>query len=144
MPEITTNDLVDLMALTAALLAELPDIADGVSTGSTIPTRVHLRDKATEDDIDSAQAVLDAHDPVFLSVDKTVIVGDGVDTATIMVTAPKVDAAPVVLLVEGTPVAVALVDGIGIVTINSDPATIHVLVQDAENRSSDALVIEAR
>jgi hypothetical protein len=138
-------DPLHIGALDAALKAALPDKVIGISGyGSARPITIWLDDSTSEGDQIIADSTAQAHDPVFLSVDKTEIVGDGVDTATITVNAPKVGAAPVVLLIDGSAVPVTLTNGIGTVPLSSDPATVHVTVQNPENRTTDVITIEAR
>lgn len=145
MREITVNvGIMHSAALDTALRAALTDKVIGVSGyGETRPISIWLEDSASAADQLTATTTAQAHDPVFLSVDKTVIEGDGTDTATVTVNAPKVGAAPVVLLIAGSPIAVTLTNGVGTVPISSDPATIEVSVQNPNNRTTDVLTIEA-
>ena len=104
---------------------------------------VWLDDSATEFDDMTAQAQAAAHDLIFLSIDKTQIVADGIDKATITITALP-SGAPVILLVAGTPVNVIFVNGVGAVTVSSiDPSTIPISVQNPANRTTDTFTVEA-
>jgi hypothetical protein len=103
---------------------------------------------ASDEKIVELSALLDppiaAHDPVFISADKTVITANGIDAAIITVSAPKQAAAAVSLLVAGTIVPVSLTNGVGTVEIASDdPASILVSVQNPTNRCLDTITIEA-
>ena len=135
---------IHTLALDSALRAVLPGKTIGVSTyGPERPVSIWLEDSAAESEMTTAEALAAAHDPVFLTVDKTHIAADGVDTATITVSASQ-SGAPVTLVVAGTPVSVTFINGIGTVTITSaDPATIPVSVQDPANRTTDSYSIEA-
>jgi hypothetical protein len=137
--ELYPDAIANTGGLDAALRAAGIGIA-GVSTGG-YGVIVHL-DSA--DDIAAANAVVAAHDPVFLSVDKQLILADGLDEATVTVRAPKPGAAAVSLLVDGVAYPVTLTDGAGTFTIaSSDPLTFEVSVANPENRSADALIIQA-
>ncbi len=140
-----TLDAVHPAALDAALRAALPGKVVGVSTYDPArPISIWLDDSATPDDEASAASLAAAHDPIFLSADRQNIAADGSDAASLTVSAPKPDAAPVTLLVAGTVVPVTLTDGVGTLSIvSADPTTIAVSVQNAANRSTDQLTIEA-
>lgn len=120
----------------------------GVSAGP-YGVIVHFAEMPSPEQAQTALALIDAHDPVFLSVDKTQITADGVDFATVKVRAPKPGAAPVTLVITpsgGDPVtqAVDLIDGVGTVEIDSiDPQVITVTVQDGDNRTTDSIEIGA-
>jgi hypothetical protein len=132
-------------ALDAVLRAALPGRVVGVSTYDPArPISIWLDDSATPDDETSASGLAAAHDPVFLSADRQSIAADGSDAAILAVNAPKPGAAPVTLLVAGTAVPVTLTDGVGTLSIvSADPTTIAVSVQNAANRSTDQLTIQA-
>lgn len=132
-------------ALDAVLGAALGSKCFGLSTyGPGRDISVWLSDDAAQADLDTAAALAAAHDPVHLSVDKTTILANGTDAATVTVHAPKAGAAAVVLLVNGVDWAIALTDGVGSDTITSlDPVTITVTVKNPANRSTDVLTIEA-
>ncbi len=162
-----TIDFLHLSAFDTALKAALPGKVLGVSApiaangqvlsrsnpdgnASTVITlgqvHVHLDDSATAADETAIASIAQAHDPVFLSVDKTAIAAANppTDAATVTIRAPKAGAAPVTLLVAGSPVPVTLVGGVGTLAISSaDPASIAVGVQAPANRSTDQLVIQA-
>ena len=131
--------------LTAALQTALgTSTALGVSTyGSNRPISVWLADSASAADQQQAAAFAQAHDPVFLSVDKSHIAANGTDMAIVTVFAPK-PGASVTLLIGTTPVAVMLTNGVGSISIvSNDPAIIPVSVQNAANRTTDTLTVEA-
>lgn len=131
--------------LTAALKSALgADKALGISTyGNDRPISIWLADSATNADQQQAAAIALAHDPVFLSVDKSIIAANGLDTAMIYILAPKPGAA-VTLLIGTTPVAVILDKGIGAISlVSSDPASIPISVQNPANRTTDTLIVEA-
>lgn len=137
---------IHLGALDTALRAALPGKVIGASTyGPSRPISIFVDDSASGADETAALANAAAHDPVFLTVDKTAITADGVDAATVTVRAPKPGAAAVTLLVNGSPVPVTLANGVGAVEVASlDPDTITVSVQDGDNRSTDTITILAR
>lgn len=132
-------------ALTAALRSVLgANKALGISTyGSTRPVSIWLADSTTAPDDQQATAIAQAHDPVFLSVDKATIIANGVDVATVHVIAPKLGAA-VTLLIGTTPIPVTLTGGVGNITVVSvDPAAIPISVQNPANRTTDTVIVEA-
>lgn len=131
--------------LTAALKDILPGKVIGVSTyGSIRPVSVWLEDSATEADQEQARLAALDHDPVFLSIDKTVIAANDTDTATITVEAPREGAAPVNLLVNGVVCPVTLTGGVGSLEITaSDPGLITVSLQYPLNRSATQFTIQA-
>ena len=137
---------VHIGALDVALRAALPGQIVGLSTyGTDRPLSIWLADSASQADQTAAAANATAHDPVFLSADKTDIAADGLDTATITVQAPKPGAAPVSLLIGGVAVPVSLTNGVGTVTIrSSDPAIVAISVQNPQNRTADQIVVTAR
>lgn len=137
---------IHLGALDAALRSALGDKIIGLSTyGSDRPISVWMTDAATSEDVAVAQSVVVAHDPVFLSVDKTSIVNDGVDEATIIVQAVRPDPAPVILIADGYEVPVSLENGVGSLSVSSIDAGIMVwAVKDAGNRTADKVQIEVR
>lgn len=127
-------------ALDAAIRAALGDVITGVSTGP-YGVRVHFVAEPDEATLSSAQSVVDAHDPVFLQVNKTTITADGADEAVVTVTTPKAGAAAVTLDINGQAVAV---DETGQVAIASlDAQTITVSVQNPANRSTQMITIKA-
>lgn len=133
-------------ALDQALKTALPGKCFGLSTYGDIsrPISIWLDDSATGSDQTTATNTATAHDPVFLSVDKTSIVANGTDTATITVKAPKVGAAAITLIVNGADVPVSLSSGVGTVSITSlDKTTITATVKSPANRSTDAITIQA-
>jgi hypothetical protein len=133
-------------ALDAALRAALPGKVLGVSTyGPARPVSIWLDDSTTPSEETTAANTANAHDPVFLSADKTAIQANGTDTATITVSAPKPGAAAVTLLVAGSAVPVTLAGGVGAIQITSaDPVSIPVSVQNPSNRSTDQITVEAQ
>ncbi len=133
-------------ALHAALKTALGAKCYGISTyGPGRDISIWLDDTAVQADKDSAAALAAAHDPVFLSVDKTTITANGTDAATVTVRAGKPGAAAVTLLVNGaTDWAFTLTDGVGSDTLTAiDPATITISVKNPDNRSTDVLTVEA-
>jgi hypothetical protein len=119
------------------------EFISGSSTGY-YGLRVNFYDTPDMARMALADAIAAAHDPVFLSVDKQLILADGLDEATVTVRAPKPGAAAVSLLVDGVAYPVTLTDGAGTFTIaSSDPLTFEVSVANPENRSADALIIQA-
>jgi hypothetical protein len=146
-----------LNALTAALRAALPGKVIGVSaahnslTGS-VPSGsilVHVDDSTTPADETTIAGLVTAHDPVWISVDKPIIVANGTDAAAVTVYALKPGAAAVTLSVSingGAPAdwSIALTGGVGSDTLTSlDPATITISVKNAANRSTDTLTVRA-
>lgn len=135
----------DPLALHMAILAVLG--SDFLSLGVTDGViEVGINDAVIDSDV---TAIIDAHDPVFLSVDKDQIDAGGVDSATVTIQAPKPGPAAVTLVIAGTvsddqAVAVEFTDGVGQVEISSDdPQIITVMVQNPENRTADSLTIMA-
>lgn len=131
--------------LDVALKAALAAKCFGLSTyGPARPISIWLDDSTTGADDTTAQNIINAHDPVFLNVDRTTIKADNADTATITISAPKANAAPVTLLIGGNAVLVALTNGVGTLQITSAaPTIITISVQNPQNRTSDTLAIEA-
>src|SRR5260370_8581942 len=104
---------------------------------------VGLAERASAADQEQAAAIAQAHDRGFLRVEKSHIAANGTDTAIVTVFAPK-PGASVMLLIGTTPVAVMLTNGVGSISIvSNDPATIPVSVQNAANRTTDTLTVEA-
>jgi len=132
-------------ALHAALKAALGSTFFGLSTyGTGRDISIWLDDSAVQADLDSAAAIAAAHDPVSLSADKTTILANGTDAATVTVRAPKAGAAAVVLSVNGVDWPIALTNGVGSDTLTAlDPATITISVKNPANRSTDVLTVEA-
>lgn len=144
MNEITTTAPVHTGGLHAAVEAELGELLIGISEGGGIPTRIHLTTLLSPEQDAAQEAIIDAHDPVFISTDRENIIANNSDIATITVRTLKQGAAAVTLLVDETAVPVTMVDGVGTVTIKSaDPTVITVSVQNPENRTTDVLTIEA-
>ncbi len=133
-------------ALDTALRAALATRLIGLSTyGPGRDFTVWLADEATADDDATTTALSAAHDPVFLTLDKAAIRADGADRAVVTVRAPRPDAAPVILLVNGQATPIPLVDGRGSLEIASlDPARIVVALKGGINRCVDQLEVEAR
>ncbi len=137
------TDAIHPAALTQALQDTLgADRAFGVSTyGAGRPFSAWL---ASYDDEAAAIVVITTHDPVLLTVNKTTIDADGADTAVLTVRTYRADAEPVTVLVNDTPVAVTLVDGVGTLEITSDdPTVITLAVQNPDNRTTDTFTVEA-
>jgi hypothetical protein len=142
---LTTLPIYHLGAFDAALRSALPDALIGVSVyGPERPISVWLADTASAADLAMVESVATAHAPVFLTVDKSTIVADGWDAATVTVTAPNPTDTLVTLIIGETAVPVALSDGIGTTLITSvDPVTLTVSLEHPANRSTDQLVIVA-
>ncbi len=136
---------INEFALDTALRATLAARLIGLSTyGPGRDFSVWLADEATTADDTAAAALSTAHDPVFLSLDRATIQADGLDFATVTVRAPRPDALPVSLIVNGQPVPIPLVDGYGALEIASlDPARIVVTLKDGLNRCADQLEVQA-
>ena len=131
--------------LDAALKAVMGSKVLGVSTyGPLRPISVWLDETTTPGDDADATSIVSAHDPVFLSVNRTSIPADGATEAVVTVRAPGKNAADVSLIVAGTVVPVTLINGVGTIRVSSaDPASIPVSVQNPANRSTDSLTVEA-
>lgn len=132
--------------LDAALKAALGAKCYGLSTyGPGRDISIWLDDTAVQADKDSAAALAAAHDPVSITVDKTTILANGTDAATVTVRAPKPGAAAVTLLVNGvTDWPITMANGLGVDSLTSlDPVTITISVKNPANRSTDVLTVEA-
>lgn len=153
MPVNTSLAYYHTMALSNALVAALPGVIDSISAygGNRSITLLLAGQEAilTAPQEVTAQGIFDAHDPVFLSIDKTTVQADGSDQATITVTAPKPGAAAITLVCtkpDGSTVtqAVALTAGVGTTTFKTTlEGTYTITLQNASNRTTDSLVIQA-
>jgi hypothetical protein len=146
MRELSINaGVVNSGALNVALRAVLPGKVAGISTYElSQPISIWLEDAATASDSATALNTVAAHDPVFLSVDKSTIQADGTDPCTVTVRAPKANAAPVTLLVNGIDYPMSLTDGVATDTLVAlDPTTVIITVKNPANRSTDTLTIQA-
>lgn len=137
-------------ALHAACVAALGFVENGgkfggVSTyGAARPISLWLDDSASAADETTAANLAAAHDPVHLSIDKTTILANGTDAATVTVRAGKPGAAAVTLLVNGVDWNITMANGLGVDTLTSlDPVVITISVKNPDNRSTDVLTIEA-
>lgn len=138
-------------ALHAACVAALGFVETGgkfggVSTyGAHRPISLWLDDSAVQADLDSAAALAAAHDPVTITVDKTTIVANGTDAATVTVRAPKPGAAAVTLQINGvTDWPIALTNGVGTDTLTAlDAGVITITCKNSSNRTTDVLTVEA-
>lgn len=145
-------------ALSQALTAVLPAVmAGGGIQAHTDPANaviggmidVNIADNATASDKANITGIINAHDPVFLTVDKTRLKADDTERCTINVTAPKPGAAAVVLSIScngSAPVdfPVSLAGGVGSDYFTcKDPASITIRVKNGANRSVDILTVEA-
>lgn len=155
-------------ALTVALIGALASKCQGVrcaTLANFVPLVTTLENNVPVDHVgycfigmsDTAQPADDtialnfaaAHDPVFLTADKTAIQANGTDTATITVTAPKSGAAAVTLVC--TPPngvlqteLITLVAGVGTMQFKSFVQGVFVIaVQNPANRSTDAITVIA-
>jgi hypothetical protein len=136
---------VKVLALDAALRAALSAKVYGLATyGADRPLSIWLDESASSADETAAREIAQAHDPVTLSVDKAIILADGVDVATVTVRAPKPGAAAVTLSVNGIDYPVMLADGVAVEPIMAlDPTTITITIKNPANRSTDTLTIQA-
>ncbi len=141
---------IHVPALDNALKTALPGKCYGLSTYTPDrPISIWLDNSTVQADSDSALAIAAAHDPVFLTVDKTTIQRGGTDAATVTVTAPKPGAAAVTLSVSTNGGAavdwpITLTGGVGTDTLTSlDPATITISVKNPANRSTDTITVKA-
>lgn len=153
MPVNTSLAYYNTASLSSALIAALPGVVDSLSTYG--PNRaidmLLLGNPAvlTAPQEITAQNIFNAHDPVFITADKTGIQSDGSDTATITVNAPKPGAAAINLICtkpDGTTIvqAVALVGGVGTTTFKTKiEGTYTITLQNAANRTTDSLTIQA-
>lgn len=132
-------------ALDQALRAMLSSKFAGISTyPNGRPPSVWLADDATDEDKTLANTVIAAHDPVFITVDKLSITADGVDVATITVSAPRPNARAVTLIIYGQEVPIALTGGVGSEPITAlDYVSIPVRLKQPANRSKDTFTIKA-
>ncbi len=135
---------VHTAALDQALKTALPGKVIGVSTyGAERPIAVWMQDDTTPADDTAVQAILDAHDPVFLGMDKTLIRADGQDAVLLTIYAPRAGAADVTPVVAGQDVPLTLVNGLASDTLTAlDPGAIIVTVKNGANRSTDSLMIQ--
>lgn len=153
MPVNTTLAYYNDAALSAALAAALPGVVDSISTfGPTRPIIMYLLGNEpvlTAPQQATAQGVFDAHDPVFLSVDKKSVAADGTDQITITVSAPKPGAAAITLICtkpDGGTVtqSVSLTAGVGTTTFKTRvPGDYTITLQSPANRTTDSLSIQA-
>jgi hypothetical protein len=108
-----------------------------------------MADAALSADDTTATNLAATHDPVFLSVSKTSIIADGIDSATITITAPKSGAAVVTLICNGPnglsqTISPVLSGGVATDTFQTNIAgTYTITVQNPANRSTDQLIITA-
>lgn len=139
-----TCEAVSFMALDAALRAALGEAVAGISLGAPDPEgrrlRVHFVEQPTPEQAADAAAVIAAHDPVFLSVDRDQIGADGADEATLTVLAQN----PVTLTIGGQDVELVPAGGAAAVGITSDgPQTILISVKDGANRCASTVEVRA-
>lgn len=141
----TINPPVNLFALQTAARTQFGSVyIDSNNTDFGTTWTVYLSNTVANA---AAQwdAIMQGHDAVFISADKTQITADDTDFATITVKAPKPGAASVRLLVNGTPVPVSLVAGAGIIQLTSkDAGSIVVSVENPANRCLDSITIIAQ
>lgn len=151
MPVNTTLANYQLGALSNAIKAALPSAVDGLSAYG--PNRaidmLYQGNIATltAPQETTAQGIFDAHDPVYLTVDKNSVIADGTDTATITVTAPKVGAAAITLVCtkpDGTTTTdlITMTNGVGTTTFKTSLAGAYTItLQNPTNRTTDQLTI---
>lgn len=147
----TTLPFYHTVALSNALKAALAAAVDGISVyGPSRPIDMLWLGNAailTAPQEVTAQAIFDAHDPVFLTVDKTSVLADGTDTAIISVSAPKVGAAGVTLICtkpDGGTVTqvISMTNGAGSTTFQTSLAGPYTItLQNPSNRTTDQLLI---
>lgn len=142
-------------ALDAALRAALPGQVIGLRAyDQSQPVYVYLDDATGPTEDGSVQATGSAHDPVFLSVDRTAIIAANPpsDLATVTARAPNPNAAAITLQWSGDggltwtdwPMP-ALSAGLTADTFGAlDPGAYLIRVKNADNRSTDQLTITAR
>lgn len=134
-------------ALNRAFAAQFGSAIAGASQSPNAIT-VHFYDAPTEQQIDDAQAVIDAHDPVWASVDKTRITADGADEATITLTVPAPDVSGITATVQGAGTSQDVaIDFTGTITnqlvISSTDAQIIMVTINEPNRIVQTFRIEA-
>jgi len=161
---LATIPFVHIGALYQAINASIPTKIIGV-TGGILPTGapqvwtdpntpvtgiyLNMADTAQPADDATAQNIATAHDPIYLTVDRTSIPADNSTPATVTVRAPKSGAAAVTLSIAspgGQTVTqlVTMVAGVGTVAITSPiSGAINVSVQNPSNRSTDTITIQA-
>lgn len=123
------------------LIGLLPGKFIGVSTFGSGPVALWMDDSAVQADIDLATTTALAHDPIFLSIDKTTINADGIDTATLTVMVTKVNAAAVIITINGVDYLLAFTNGVATVQINSaDPGTFVISVKNPTNRINNGAI----
>jgi hypothetical protein len=144
MQTISIDGPVQTGALHWALHAVVADKLIGlVDTGEQSIQALFTED-TTLDELQAAREVIEAHDPVFIVTNTTVIAADSEQVARLHVHAPRPDAAPVVLRVNALAVPVDMTAGSGTVEFASaDPQIILVSLQDGANRSHDILSLRA-
>lgn len=143
MHDLSFDGSIHLPALDSQLRQALGNLLIGVSTGNGM-VWVHMDDSTTPADDAVATSLANAHDPVFLSADKSTIRADGADIATVTIKAPKPGAAAVTLTINGTDYPVTLVNGVATEPITAlDPTAISIAVKNPANRSTDILTIQA-
>lgn len=153
MPINTVLPYYHTTALGNALKAAVPSAIDAISAyGPTRPiSMLWLGNDAvlTAPQEATAQAIFDAHDPVFLSADKLSVLSDGSDIITITVSAPKTGAAAVTLICtkpDGTALtqAVPLTSGVGTTTFKTKIEGVYLItLQNPSNRTTDQLTLTA-
>jgi hypothetical protein len=131
-------------ALHYALVDAIGSNFVGVSTGPFGVIAVYL-DLPTQQEIDTAEQTITEHDPVHISSNKLEIACDGIDKAIISIFAPKQEANPVTIDVNGQQELINLTEnGHGTIEVTSlDPITITAKVVNPENRCAQTLTIEA-
>lgn len=145
----STLKTVNSDALTAALKAALPGKIDGISTyGPARPITIWMGDNAVDADGPVALGVYTAHDAVTLSADKLSILANGIDAATITVTAQP-GGAPCTLVITqpgGAQVtqAVTMNAGFGTIAFTTVvPGVYTFALQNPANRTTDMLTVTA-
>jgi hypothetical protein len=130
-------------ALDSALRKALAADYVGLST-TAADLIVWLADSAPAIADATANAVLAAHAAISLSVDRAIIRANGSDRATLTIRVDDSRVTALTLLIGDQSVPIALTGHRTQLTLSAlDPATIPVRVQDADNRTTDALTIVA-
>jgi hypothetical protein len=132
----------NMNALDAALRT-IPPFIGITSGGGADAATFYFNDSATDEQLNQAQGVIQAHDPVFVGVSRSVLPADGVTPAIVSVQVERQDAAPVVLLFNGISVPVPLVNNQGSITLTAVAAVpVTISVQNSANRCIDVLTIQ--
>lgn len=134
---------VNAPALDAAVRASFPANYYGFSTGAGPDAIFHFNDDTTPTELTQVEDIINAHDPVFISVSRSVLPSDNATPCLVSVQVVRVDAAPVTLLINGTPVSVPLTNRQGSITIIAAASVpIVISLQNPYNRCVDVLNVQ--